>query len=67
MQEKLPIRSKDDLVIDGRDLMAWTSQRGGRWVGKWMENIEYAVLHRRCPNEHELIKEWFLNEYERQG
>ena len=67
MQEKLPIRSKDDLVIDGRDLMAWTSQRGGRWVGKWMDNIEYAVLHRRCPNEHELIKEWFLNEYERQG
>lgn len=67
MQESMPIRSKDDLKVDGKDLMAWTSQRGGRWVGEWMGKIEYAVLHRNCPNDAEKIKEWFLNEYECQS
>lgn len=64
MQENLPIRSKEDLQVDGKDLMAWTSQRGGRWVGEWMDKIESMVLHSRCPNDAEKIKEWFLNEYE---
>ncbi|MFS0687890.1 CCA tRNA nucleotidyltransferase [Sporosarcina sp. 179-K 8C2 HS] len=67
LQKQLPIRSKDDLKADGKDLMAWTGQRGGRWVGEWMNKIEYSVLHRHCPNDAEKIKEWFLNEYERQG
>jgi tRNA nucleotidyltransferase (CCA-adding enzyme) len=67
MQESLPIRSKEDLKIDGRKLMAWTRQRGGRWVGEWMEKIEKNVLHRHIPNDEEKIKEWFLNEYEREG
>ncbi|MGN7386606.1 CCA tRNA nucleotidyltransferase [Sporosarcina sp. SAFN-015] len=67
MQENLPIRSKEDLQIDGKDLMAWTSQRGGRWLGEWMDKIENMVLHRHCPNDAEKIKEWFLNEYKRQG
>lgn len=66
MKESLPIRSKDDLKVDGKDLMAWTSQRGGRWVGEWMGKIEHMVLHRNCPNDAEKIKEWFLNEYEHQ-
>lgn len=59
----LPILSKDDLKVDGKDLMAWKNQRGGRWVGEWMDKIEQAVLHRHCPNDSEYIKEWFLNEY----
>ncbi|MCG7343050.1 CCA tRNA nucleotidyltransferase [Sporosarcina sp. ACRSL] len=62
MQESLPIRSKDDLKVNGKDLLAWTGQRGGRWVGEWMERIEYAVLHRHCPNDLDKIKEWFFNE-----
>lgn len=66
LKESLPIGSKEDLKVDGKDLMAWTSQRGGRWLGEWMEKIEHAVLHRNCPNDAEKIKEWFLNEYKNQ-
>lgn len=62
-QSELPIRSKDDLQVNGKDLMAWTGQRGGRWLGEWMDRIEKSVLHRECPNDTEKIKEWFLNEY----
>ncbi|WP_432359030.1 CCA tRNA nucleotidyltransferase [Sporosarcina sp. UB5] len=66
MKESLSIHSKNDLKVDGKDLMTWTNQRGGKWVGDWMDKIEYAVLHRHCPNDAEQIKEWFLNEYKRQ-
>ena len=65
-QRELPIRSKDELEVDGRDLMTWTEQRGGRWVGEWMDKIEKAVLYRTCPNDAEKIKGWFLNEYKRE-
>ena len=48
--------------------MAWTSQRGGRWVGEWMEkNRVYRFFIVDARMMHEQIKEWFLNEYERQG
>ncbi|WHT49926.1 hypothetical protein QNH10_12850 [Sporosarcina thermotolerans] len=65
-QRELPIRSKDELQVNGKDLMAWTEQRGGPWLGEWMDRIEKAVLHRECPNDTEKIKEWFFNEYKRQ-
>ncbi|MCM3743038.1 CCA tRNA nucleotidyltransferase [Sporosarcina luteola] len=66
MKESLPIHSKDDLQVDGKDLMEWTNQRGGRWVGEWMRKIEHSVLHQIYPNDAEKIKEWFLSEYEHQ-
>ncbi|MCM3709756.1 CCA tRNA nucleotidyltransferase [Sporosarcina luteola] len=66
MKESLPIHSKDDLQVDGKDLMEWASKRGGRWVGEWMRKIEHSVLHQIYPNDAEKIKEWFLSEYEHQ-
>lgn len=59
----LPIRSKEDLQVDGKDLMDWTNERGGRWVGKWIGKIEWAVLHGVVQNNANDIKEWFLDEY----
>ncbi|MDW0111605.1 CCA tRNA nucleotidyltransferase [Sporosarcina saromensis] len=64
--EALPIHSKDDLQVNGKDLMEWIGQRGGRWVGEWMDKIESAVLHQQCDNDAFRIKEWFLNEYKRE-
>lgn len=66
MKQSLPIHSVADVAITGKDLIAWTGLRGGRWTGEWMEKITLAVLHGQCENNPNNIKEWFLNEFKRE-
>jgi tRNA nucleotidyltransferase (CCA-adding enzyme) len=65
MKQSLPIQSLADLAVDGKKLMEWTSQKGGRWIGEWIGKIEKAVLHGTCKNDPNDIKEWFLYEFNR--
>jgi len=66
-KKALPIQSKQDLVIDGKDLIEWAGIPGGRWTGKWIEKIEYAVLHQVCENNPTKIRDWFINDFEREN
>lgn len=66
MKQSLPIQSIADLSVDGKKLMEWTSQKGGRWIGEWLGEIEKAVLHGTCKNDPNDIKEWFLYEFNRE-
>lgn len=63
-KDKLPIQSLKDLVVSGQDLLKWANVRGGPWVGEWMKKIEHAVLHKQCENNRNLIKEWFINDFD---
>lgn len=62
-RQRLPIQSKKDLAVSGKDLLEWASERQGRWVGEWMRRIEQAVLHEQYANDKQVIKEWFIREY----
>lgn len=66
MKQSLPIQSVADLSVDGKKLIEWTSQKGGRWIGEWIGKIEKAVLHGTCKNDPNDIKEWFLYEFNRE-
>ena len=66
VKQSLPIQSTAELAVDGRTLMKWTGQSGGRWIGEWITKIEKAVLHGTCKNEPNEIKEWFLYEFNRE-
>lgn len=62
-KKSLPLQSKEELVIRGSDLITWSGDKGGAWTSAWLEKIEREVLHGRCPNDLNVIKEWFLHEY----
>lgn len=62
----LPIRSKAELAVRGSDLIRWAGVRGGKWTGEWINKIESAVLHGKCNNDPDDIKEWFMNEFNRE-
>lgn len=64
-KSSLPIQSRKELRVTGKELMQWTGLSGGRWIGEWIEKIETAVLHSACKNDPILIKEWFLHEFKR--
>ena len=62
-KKSLPIQRKQDLVVNGKDLMEWTNLPGGPWTGEWIENIEQAVLHGKCTNTLSDIKDWLMNDF----
>ena len=62
-KKSLPIQTKQDLVVNGKDLMEWTNLPGGPWTGEWIKNIEQAVLHGKCKNTLTDIKDWLLNDF----
>lgn len=61
--EALPIHSRHELAIRGEQLMKWTNEKPGPWIGEAITAIEHAVLHKNILNEQNAIKEWFSNEY----
>ena len=62
-KNSLLIHSIADLSVDGKHLIEWTGLKGGRWTGEWIGKIEKAVLHGKCKNDPNIIKEWFLYEF----
>lgn len=56
--EKLPIKTRSDLAVDGSDLMEWLEQPGGPWVKETLLKIELAILEGIIMNDKQQIKEW---------
>ncbi|MBS7577320.1 MULTISPECIES: CCA tRNA nucleotidyltransferase [unclassified Enterococcus] len=48
---KLPIYSKRDLKINGKDLLGLSADRQGKWIGIILNRIEYQVLHGQLIND----------------
>lgn len=61
----LPIQSKSDLAVNGRDLMDWTGKRAGAWLKDALNEIERQVVYGLMENSKDKIRDWFFNEYNR--
>ncbi|MFY0757841.1 CCA tRNA nucleotidyltransferase [Metabacillus dongyingensis] len=55
--KNLPIHSKNELAIGGADLMQFSSQKPGPWMGELLKKIELAVVNDEVENSKEAIKE----------
>ncbi len=62
-KDRLPIKTKRDLAVNGIDLMQWSGQKQGAWLRQWIEKMERYVLFGKLENDNDTIKDWFLNEY----
>ncbi|MFC4322679.1 CCA tRNA nucleotidyltransferase [Litchfieldia salsa] len=56
----LPIKTRNDLVISGNDLLLWSDREPGPWVSKSLSEIENYVLRNELQNDEAKIKEWFF-------
>ncbi|WP_102345799.1 CCA tRNA nucleotidyltransferase [Bacillus sp. Marseille-P3661] len=54
----LPIQSRKQLAVTGRDLLKWFSKQGGPWLSKLIDTIEKAVVNKEVKNSKAEIKEW---------
>ena len=54
----LPIKSRDELVVRGKDLLYWFNKTPGPWVSKLIETIEDNIIKGNVVNDKAVIKEW---------
>lgn len=58
LKKSLPISSKRDLAVGGRDLMALYQGRSGPWIKECLNIIENEVLFGRLKNDQNDIIDW---------
>jgi tRNA nucleotidyltransferase (CCA-adding enzyme) len=57
----LPIKTKNELAVSGKDLIEWFEKPGGPWVKEMLSVIEHAVIHGEVDNHKERIYEWLMD------
>lgn len=67
VQASLPIRSRQELVVNGMDLLQWSEQKRGPWLKEALQMILTAVVKGELINERNHIKDWFEREYVHKG
>lgn len=58
LYEALPIKSRKELAVSGKDLMQWFNKSSGPWIRELIERIEKAVINEKVENEKNIIKGW---------
>lgn len=67
VQAKLPIRNRQELVVNGMDLLQWSEQKRGPWLKEALQMILTAVVNGELMNERNHIKDWFERAYVHKG
>lgn len=56
--ENLPIKSRNELAVNGHDLLKWSAESPGPWMAEMLSVIERDVINGKVANNRERIKEW---------
>lgn len=67
VQARLPIRNRQELVVNGMDLLQWSEQKRGPWLKEALQMILTAVVNGELINERNHIKDWFERAYVHKG
>lgn len=54
-----PIHARNELAVNGTDLLNWSGKRPGRWLSDALQQIEWQVVLGALPNKREAIESWF--------
>jgi tRNA nucleotidyltransferase (CCA-adding enzyme) len=55
----LPIHSRSELVVTGRDMIRWSGKSPGPWLAEVIRALEEAVVEGMVRNRTEAIQTWF--------
>lgn len=59
--ESLPIKSLKELTVNGNDLIRWTGNQSGPWIGKVLHEAAQAVINGEIANHKQEIRSWMEN------
>ncbi|WP_207667462.1 CCA tRNA nucleotidyltransferase [Clostridium sp. 1xD42-85] len=59
IEQALPIQSRTDMKINGRDIVAlFPSYKKGPWIQRLLHRLEQQIVAGQLPNDYYTIKEW---------
>lgn len=58
-QASLPIRTRNELVVNGLDLQNWSGQKRGPWLKEALQAMLEAVVTGEIENNRQAIQGWF--------
>src|SRR5690606_31794602 len=56
--EKLPIKNRNELAVNGNDLIAMSNRKRGPWIKKLITDIEKAIVSGKLANDKNEIRKW---------
>ncbi|TLS35890.1 CCA tRNA nucleotidyltransferase [Pseudalkalibacillus caeni] len=56
--ELLPILKRNEIAVNGNDILKWSRKKPGPWVGEFFEQLEKEILNGTIKNEKNDIKRW---------
>lgn len=59
---RLPLKNRKELAVNGNDLLEWFVQRPGPWVSEWLKAAEKAVVEGSIVNRKGEVRKWLLNQ-----
>lgn len=66
-QASLPIRTRNELVVNGLDLQNWSGQKRGPWLKEALQAMLEAVVTGEIENNRQAIQGWFEDMYLHEG
>ncbi|MFJ7667234.1 CCA tRNA nucleotidyltransferase [Lysinibacillus sp. NPDC097195] len=60
---RLPLQQRQELNVNGLDLLQWSGQKKGPWLKDALHKILTAVVNGELANEQSQIKNWFERNY----
>lgn len=66
-QASLPIRTRNELIVNGLDLQNWSGQKRGPWLKEALQTMLEVVIAGEVENERQAIKVWFEDMYLHEG
>lgn len=61
MAEQLPIRHKQEIAVNGREVLTWLNlEKGNAMVGNLLQQIEYQIVTNQLDNQQVAIKHFVL-------
>ena len=63
--ENLPIKNRDEIQINGKEICKLLNKKGGAFVGMIYSDLEKAILHGDLSNDKLKIKEYILENKDR--
>lgn len=58
--DTLPIKTKSELLVNGKDILSWINRRSGPWLGSILNEVEHDVIEGKVTNNPSELKKWVI-------
>ena len=63
MKSELPILTRSEIKINGRDIATILNKEPGKYIKDIMDDLEKKILNKEIDNEYDKLKDYIIKQY----